>query len=171
VRVALAELDKRVVEVPPGSNRGERIDVYTGYVGKPLTIKGPAWCAAFACWTVGAVAGGFPRIFSCHRLRDWAEDHGFWKGREGGDPPVPGDIFLVDKGDGKGHAGVVIRVSKDGKSWNSVEGNSGNRLRLSVRDDSDPELMGFVHTVPGERTDNYAHGLIDAEPVTKLGTR
>jgi len=41
---AMGEYKKNVHEEPDGSNRGERIDIYTGFVGKPTDRVGPPWC-------------------------------------------------------------------------------------------------------------------------------
>lgn len=38
--------------------------------------------------------------------------------------PAPGDVFIVDHGQGRGHCGIVATVSPDGQSITSVEGDT-----------------------------------------------
>ena len=68
--------------------------------------------------------------------------------KDGG--PVPGDIFVMLYRDenGKltfrGHVGFVLRVSEDGKTINTIEGNAGNRVKVGKRNVSQKNLVGWV---------------------------
>lgn len=149
VEVALEELDRGVREEPPGSNRGPLVDRYLP--SWTLTNPGPAWCAFFACWVLRQALGKIPTGSvrgGVHALKKDAENRGLYR-EKGAYDPAPGDVFVMDMGRGTGHVGFVIGYS--GELIETIEGNSGDRVRAGVRKLSDPKLIGYIATVPKER--------------------
>lgn len=151
LEVALEELDRGVVEQPRGSNRGPLVDRYLPSWAQ--TTPGPAWCAFFVCWVLrqalskiptGSVRGGV------HALKKDAENRGLYR-EKGAYDPAPGDVFVMDMGRGTGHVGFVIGYS--GELIETIEGNSGDRVRAGVRRIDDPKLIGYIATAPKERYD------------------
>lgn len=119
---AHADVGKR--ESPDGSNDGPALAKFrTG--GQP-------WCA-FAVSTWFEKAGSpFGRIGSVWGIRDWAAKAGRLVGDDS--PALPGDVFLILRGGGHGHTGLVSAV--DGTKLSTIEGNCGNAVRACVRDRS-----------------------------------
>lgn len=146
LETALGELDRGAREVPAGSNKGVRIAEYM-----PAWAYGGSWCAGFACWVLrealGSVPTGVYRV-GVHALKDDAEKRGLWRPK-GDELPEPGDLFIMDMGRGTGHVGFVIGYG--GGAIETLEGNSGDRVRAGIRKLDDPKLIGFVCTVPEER--------------------
>jgi hypothetical protein len=127
IKIAAEELDVR--EDPPGSNKGPRVDEYLRSVD-----LGPGfqWCAAFVffCFKMACLKlnmpNPLPKTGGCMQL---------WKRSKGktislkdalANPSlvVPGLIFIISRGDGKGHTGIVIGV-QDGYIL-TIEGNTNN---------------------------------------------
>lgn len=141
--VALAsaweELSHRVHEIPDGSNRGERIDLYTGLEGALPSRKGPPWCAYFVSWNFSKTPHGSP--FGCigsaqgiarsciKHLPGSVLESPTANGRE--DRVRPGDIGIIADGDDHGHAFHIASVQ--GSTIWTVEGNSGNAVRPRKR--------------------------------------
>jgi len=135
---AWEELRRGVREVPDGSNRGPRVDFYTGVTGEG---DGPAWCAYFVSWNFARAPGGSPfgkiggalaiarfcekNIFAC------STDTRSSDGKLVAYQPRPGDVGVIDDGGGHGHALHVAAVADD-TLW-TVEGNSGNAVRTRRR--------------------------------------
>ena len=128
---AQEELQRGVKEVPDGSNRGERIDIYTGMVGKDPVLKGPAWCAYWVSWCFAQAPGGSPfkRIGGAQAIAFWGDKHGCTTWR-----PYSckaGDIFVIANSEVRGHVGIV-RAYEAGTIW-TIEGNAGNAVRTFKR--------------------------------------
>lgn len=126
--IAVGELQAGVHEEPMGSNRGPRVDIYTGWVGKPIgTPNAPSWCAYFVsfCWKplfhLGAVTGDQHHL----GLQTWAAACGYLL--PDGAAPQCGDIFLIPE-----HHTGLVRATDGDRLW-SVEGNSGNRVASLIR--------------------------------------
>lgn len=151
IEIALEELDKGVVEQPLGSNRGPLVDRYLPNWAR--TRPGPAWCAFFASWVLEKALGNVPtgRVRgSVHALKKDAKERKLW--RPSADyEPAPGDLFLQDLGRGLGHTGFIIGSSS--VDIETIEGNSGHRVRAGLRSFDDPRLIGFICTVPAEQYD------------------
>lgn len=137
--VALASLDGAISEnaldvheVPNGSNRGPRIDVYTGLLGQPSSRLGPSWCAFFVSYNFKVGGGGtspFGLIEGAQNIGNWGKEHGYAVEPSAG--AQPGDIFIIDNGPVHGHCGHVY--SGGGFGIVTVEGNSANRVRSLTR--------------------------------------
>lgn len=153
LQVALGEVD--TMEVPPGSNRGPRVDQYLQSTG---TALGSFWCMAFVhfCFMTASrelgVPNRFPRTAGC--IDAWNRASGFRitqrKALEQPGLVVPGSVFILDYGNGKGHTGIV-RAS-DGGALTTIEGNSnpdGGRNGIGVfqlrrRNIANGGLRGFI---------------------------
>jgi hypothetical protein len=125
--VAAAVGEIGVKEDPPGSNRGERIDMYGGssWLGVP-------WCALFVSWCWGRSPNGSPFgvLASALKIKTWGTTHSKLLGAK--EPLYPGDIGIIMRAEGRGHVGIVSACEFDGK-LSLVEGNCGNAVRATVR--------------------------------------
>lgn len=148
LRVAFGELDRGVREEPPGSNRGPRVDLYMPSWAR--TRPGPPWCAWFATWVLEQALGdanALGRTGGTFTLTDRAREADLWRPKAGY-IPGPGDLFMMRTGARTGHVGFVAGIL-DGRI-ETVEGNSGDRVRHGVRELADERITGFVCTVPEE---------------------
>jgi hypothetical protein len=134
LKVASGEVG--VLEDPPGSNRGPRVDEYLRAAGLDPADGSFPWCAAFVFWcaaqatrtpglgsnpvvrTAGVLThwrlagqAGIRRIVSADATADPARLH-------------PGMIFIMDFGGGAGHTGLVEAV--DGGRIVTIEGNTND---------------------------------------------
>jgi hypothetical protein len=123
--VAVAELGVR--EVPDGSNGGPRVDLYLA------PQSGLPWCAAFVCWCWERAGDGrpFPRRLGVYSLYEDFKAAG--RLLPAGVAPAAGDVFLILRGNGHGHCGLVASVTDDGLSVCTIEGNSANAVRGLIR--------------------------------------
>lgn len=180
LEVGLHELDLGVHEVPWGSNRGPRVDVYLPKWARKR--PGPPWCAWFVTWVLEQALGEVPtgaRRGGCEMLRSDAIRTQLWCPKGDVAPgelrPIPGDLFWMDT-DGntgnKGHVGIVLRVSEDFSEISTIEGNSGQGVRLGHRVLSDPRIRGFINTVRSEPNADFELGLgVKGEDVGAKSTR
>jgi hypothetical protein len=130
-------------EVPDGSNRGPRIDVYTGMEGKgyAIDVPGPPWCAYLVSWCFAQSPGGSPfgRQGNAQAIAAYCENHipqSVVRSLIPGEAIRPervhaGDIGIIANGPVKGHATMVLAVEGD-MLWTG-EGNSGNACRIRKR--------------------------------------
>ena len=133
-----------VLEAPPGSNRGPRVDTYLKAVGLNPGAGSFPWCAAFVyfCFNEASETGGRrnPLVKTAGVLEHWnkAEQRGARRIKAAdamARPELikPGQIFVMDFGKGAGHTGVV-RGLRDGKLI-TIEGNTndgGSREGIGV---------------------------------------
>jgi hypothetical protein len=125
LKIALNETG--VCEEPPGSNRGFRVEQYLNSV---RMNPGNPWCAAFVyfCFELASVrlnrANPLVRTAGC--LQHWRNTKGLKiTAKEAITTPlllVPGAIFIIDRGRGKGHTGIVTGVSSG--LIHTIEGNT-----------------------------------------------
>lgn len=127
-----------VMEDPPGSNRGPKVEEYLKRAG---CQPGDPWCASFIYWcfdeaskTMG-ISNKLPKTGSC--MTHWSETIGrkIIHRNAMNNPSLvkPGHIFIMDHGNWKGHTGIVTSVS-DGYI-RTIEGNTnieGSREGLGV---------------------------------------
>lgn len=105
-----------------GRNRGPIVDEYLRASGVDPTKDSYSWCAAFVVWCVRkaaldlGVANPLPRTPGVHKMWRRAEQR-FCTQR-----PMPGAIFCIDHGEGKGHCGFVDDVG--GTHLTTIEGNT-----------------------------------------------
>jgi hypothetical protein len=152
--IALGEVDVR--EDPSGSNRGVCprnatrgcVDAYTGGRARP-------WCAHFVSWAFEQTGfSPFGHLASVNALRSWGRSTGWYFTRkqvEDSDvQPMAGDIFAKPRYEGVGpqrrlvggHTGFVVRYDAARQRVETVEGNTGDAVRLRTR--SLASLDGFI---------------------------
>lgn len=119
-----------VHEDPDGSNRGPEIDEWTGMTGQPADVRGPAWCAFWVSAAYAQAEGGSPFgvLASAYKIKEWGIAHG----KIVSSILLPGDIFVILRGDLHGHVGIVGTVL-DVSSVATIEANSSNGIRGLVR--------------------------------------
>ncbi|MFV0605090.1 MAG: CHAP domain-containing protein [Niabella sp.] len=136
--VAIAIKELGVMEDPPGSNLGKRVEEYQVTCG---IGKGSFWCAAFVYWCFNEAAKALERsnpvlkTGGCmyHWNKTTAKKVG-WK--DAYDKPSlikPGYIFIINTGGYSGHTGIVEKV--EGGYVHTIEGNSntsGSRNGIGV---------------------------------------
>lgn len=133
-----------VSEDPRGSNSGPMVNRYLASVGlKP----GYAWCAAFVYWChenaakLAGVENPAPKTAGVLDMWNKAKANRVTM-------PRPGDVFIIDHGKGKGHAGFVERVIDD-STLETIEGNSdpkGGREGIEVlrRQRKTKTIIGYL---------------------------
>ena len=168
LRVAFGELDRGVREEPAGSNRGSRIDLYLPRWAR--TRPGPPWCAWFATWVLEQALGdqnALGRTGGTSTLTARAQVADLWRPRASY-LPSPGDLFMMRTGRGKGHVGFVAGY-RAGRI-ETVEGNSGDRVRHGARELADERITGFICSVPEEAFEScWWTG--SGEDAAEMGTR
>lgn len=125
--IEIAETQIGVMEVPAGSNRGEKVEAYLASTNTPA---GSFWCAAFVFWCFKNAAedqGIVNPVFkTAGCLTHWEKTKGekITKAQAINDPLLikPGSIFIKDHGGGMGHTGIVTAVSAG--FIETIEGNS-----------------------------------------------
>lgn len=126
-----------IVESPPGSNRGPQIDKINLACGLPL---GSPWCSAFATgmWMNCGQKPFKKPIGGVYTLQDWAKKKKVFLPAKS--IVQPGDLFIIMRGDGHGHTGIV--TADLGDLFCAVEGNAGNAVKKLIRAKKD--MAGFV---------------------------
>lgn len=129
--------------VETSSNRSKCVDQIAKYCGY---TPGEPWCTGFvwmiydqACKFFNA-ANPIAQTASSSTFESRARSAGFVIDRK----PKPGSVFYIDHK----HVGFVLKVS--GKKFQTVEGNSGDRVTIKWRNIA--EVTSFIHvekTVPG----------------------
>lgn len=143
LEVAAGEIG--VLEDPPASNRGQRVEQYQRSTG---VDPGEPWCAAFVYWSfmTAAAALGIPNPMKEKKCRTGSVvdlwDRALANGvktvtREAAldDPSSirPGMVFIITMAGGHGHTGLVARVL--GNQLETIEGNTnddGSREGIGV---------------------------------------
>jgi hypothetical protein len=145
--LAFASTQVGVMEVPPGSNRGPEVDQYLRSVGLDPATGSFAWCVAFiyfcfeqACRTMAPPIPN-PMVKTAGVLEHWnraaSNPHATRiTAIEAADQPSlvqPGAIFVISRGGGLGHSGLIEKVEAGG--FTTIEGNSnagGSREGVGV---------------------------------------
>jgi surface antigen len=108
-----------------GDNGGAKVNEYQTATGNK---SGDSWCMSFVQWCVNkaaALEGGKNPLFrSGLVMQVWNNSKSMRVNN-----PLPGDIFVMDRGNGKGHTGFVKAVNGD--SIETIEGNSSPIGRAS----------------------------------------
>ena len=120
-----------VKEDPPGSNRGPKIDLYTGkeWFGSP-------WCMLWISWCWQYAEGGSPfgKLASAYKIKTWGEKNGRILPVD--EPSRPGDIGVIMRAQGRGHVVLVTGAETPGEKLRCCEANCGNAIRATLRDRS-----------------------------------
>lgn len=178
--IALDEHKAGVKEDPNGSNAGDGVTKYLP------GGKGAYWCCYFWSWvnrktfptySLGARYGRVSSAFAKARELGLARQKGSYI-------PIPGDAFIMatSKAEagrfeftGTGHIGFVLRVEVAGNravAINTVEGNSGNRVKLGRRSLSDPAIVGYINNYDAdEQPTAWQRGLVTAADTAGATTR
>src|SRR6266496_1080095 len=177
LKIAAAEHQAGVHEIPDGSNWGNGVIKYLEEGGSPADC----WCCFFWSWCVHRALGehAFGKPMG-HVLTTWqqAKTKG-WAMDKAGYAPVPGDAFVMlykdDSGKlkGTGHIGFVLRVDKarNATAFNTLEGNCGNRVKVGRRQMDQSTLVGFINQYTREKKlRGWETGLVTAEDVGAEGT-
>jgi len=125
VKIALSQIG--VMEDPPGSNRGKKVEAYQASVG---IDPGTFWCAAFVycCFQNAAekLVRKNPVLKTGHCITHWRDTPGKKiTGADAIDKPSlikPGQIFIISTGGSSGHTGIIESI--DGGFINTIEGNT-----------------------------------------------
>jgi hypothetical protein len=142
--LSVAATQVGVMEEPPGSNRGPRVDEYLRAVGLDPSKDSYPWCAAFVYWSFQQAATRAatvnPVIRTSGVLNHWNK-----AGQAGVTRLLqnevlndfsllkPGLIFVISTGGGKGHMGIVEDFRDD--RLITIEGNTnlpGDREGVGV---------------------------------------
>jgi len=165
-----------VHEVPDGANKGDGVDQFIqGYGPVP-------WCMLWVSHVDIEANGSYAlkkREASTSRALAKAKEIGIFYSKVDYDP-IPGDMFIMQNKTpsghpkGTGHIGFVLAVSKDGQTFQTVEANCGNRVKVGERKRSDPKLEGWIRRYDDTRNPpKYERGLCgrSSGSVDKGGTR
>jgi hypothetical protein len=151
--IAISQIGKQ--ETPIGSNWGDTVKEYLASVN---CNHPAAWCMAFAYWcfkTGGSILSkaGMPVTLppqTARCLDAWQKADAAH--RITGQDPQPGDIFIMDLGNGLGHAGIVkeLKGSGPGCMILTIDGNTndtgsreGFEVELKKRYNQHP-IIGYL---------------------------
>ena len=125
--IKIAHSQIAVMEEPPGSNRGKKVEAYQASVG---INPGDFWCAAFVYWCFQKAADSLgrknPVLKTGNCMAHWKNTPG--KKILGADavnkPSLikPGHIFIINTGGLHGHTGLIEKV--DGGFIHTIEGTT-----------------------------------------------
>jgi hypothetical protein len=90
-------------------NRGPEVDALHLYAGRD-PAQCDSWCAQAVFWAFGHAAEDLHITCPCPKTSSVL---GLWQRSPLScrvADPQPGDVFLVDHGKGKGHAGIIVEV-------------------------------------------------------------
>lgn len=132
---------------------------------------GIPYCASAVCTWWNDALGLHPLgalIRGADTLKDEAKKLQLWRDMPA--VPTPGDAFVylhsVDRpGFDKGHTGIVLRVSADGRHIETIEGNCRNGVRIVRRElaldhaPKEEEILGFASPIAGPAPTGWERGL------------
>lgn len=152
----IASSEVGVMEDPPGSNRGPRVEQYLKSAG---CLPGDPWCASFVYWCFNEASKSLgltnPLVRTGSCMTHWSNTPGrkISHSKAMNNPQLvkPGFIFIIDHGNWKGHTGIV-KTAENGYI-NTIEGNTniaGSREGLGVA-----ELQRKIITINAGFIDYY----------------
>lgn len=140
--VRRAMCDIGILEMPPGSNRSERIDEYVAAVGSP---PGSRWCAAaLAAWwrECGAMTPAHD-AGSCNAWLVWANQRKIVSR-----VPRPGSAVVYGSGGLASHIGVIVRVTPlllSVEANTSIAGDfSAEGVGVTLKQISEARVLGYI---------------------------
>jgi peptidoglycan hydrolase-like protein with peptidoglycan-binding domain len=136
LKIAISQIG--VMEDPPGSNKGKKVEEYQASVGLGA---GTFWCAAFMYWCFQKASEQLnrknPVLKTGHCMTHWNNSTAkkILAADAVNKPSLlkPGQIFLINTGGSHGHTGMIESV--DGGFIHTIEGNSdpaGGRNGIGV---------------------------------------
>jgi hypothetical protein len=125
--ISVAQSQIGTMEDPPGSNKGQKVNAYLASVNCP---PGSFWCAAFVYWCFNDASTSLeqqnPVFKTGGCLMHWNSTKGkkitAKEAKSALDLIKPGQIFIIDHGNGFGHTGLIEKVN--GGFISTIEGNS-----------------------------------------------
>jgi hypothetical protein len=125
----IAKKEIGVLEDPPGSNKGLRVEDYIRSVSR---VPGDAWCAAFVYWCFDQACIQLtrqnPLVKTGICMEHWKKTAGEKiVSKDAIDNPLlvePGCVFIINHGNGRGHTGLVVSIENG--YINTIEGNTNN---------------------------------------------
>jgi len=125
--IMVARQQVGTMEEPPGSNKGPMVNAFLESVDCP---PGSFWCAAFVYWCFRNAANSLnqqtPVFKTGGCLMHWNNTKGkkitAKEAKAAPDLVKPGQIFIIDHGNGFGHTGLIEKVN--GGFISTIEGNS-----------------------------------------------
>lgn len=170
--------NSRVKEVPAGSNHGSDVDRYIKTVGldpdkKALPATGYPWCMAFVYTMFDDFTNRMgiknPLIKTAGVLDHWNKADRSLKIdindiRSNPNLMKPGQIFIQDNGNGKGHTGIVVSVNAKNRTFTTIEGNGierntttreGDKVVRNTRQMGQSNLVGVIDYFKGSRTEEF----------------
>jgi hypothetical protein len=125
LNVAISQIG--VMEDPPGSNKGKKVEEYLASVGLD---GGQFWCAAFVYWCFQKACESTgkrnPLLKTGHCMTHWNKSTAKKTlAADAMNNPMlitPGQIFIINTGGASGHTGIIERV--EGGFIHTIEGNS-----------------------------------------------
>jgi len=116
-----------IMEDPPGSNKGKKVEEYLSSVGLG---GGQFWCAAFIYWCFQKATEnngrGNPLVKTGHCMTHWNSSPAKKiLASDAVNNPIlvkPGQIFIINTGGTHGHTGIIERV--EGGFIHTIEGNT-----------------------------------------------
>jgi hypothetical protein len=153
------------------------------YIRDDPKAPGIPYCASAVCTWWNDALDRHPLhklVRGADALKDVARGLSMW--RDVPCVPTPGDAFVylhsVDRpGFDKGHTGLVLRVSDDGTSIETIEANCGNRVRLVLRKfgtklpPGPEQILGFASPIDGPAPTGWQRGLSGKGQPPPAGTR
>lgn len=130
--LAWSDLRRPTIEIPPGSNRGPRIDAYWP-PGATDPGPGDAWCAAAAsAWVRACMPDPIGKLLaSSYKWHEWAVANHALVENGNGTTVIPGDVGLLLTPTAH-HVELVVANLGDGRLAN-IGGNVGNAVSATVR--------------------------------------
>ena len=128
-----------VREIPDGSNQGDGVDKYV------VGFDSPPWCALFQSGAYKMTFGEWPKGKREAHVQTWlkkAKDGGYFVSKSS--IPVPGNLAVWTFNRGTGHISAVVAKSNRGKTFNSIGGNEGNRVKLGFRGVDEKNFAGYI---------------------------
>lgn len=150
---------------PWGRFRSADIDAYMTLVGLAPHVdqaqEGWPWCAAgvYACFKEATLSGSpfdEPPPNPCPRTAGALHMWDLSPLAARAQLAAPGDVFVLDRGQGRGHVGFVLAVSPDGKTFTTLEPNTSSATLSATgdawgqhlwqpADGARGKLIGYLH--------------------------
>ncbi|MCL2222848.1 MAG: CHAP domain-containing protein [Oscillospiraceae bacterium] len=116
--------------------------------GEWFGMNGQPWCAMFVSWVAneaGLLGDVVPRHASTTVGANAYMERGLYERRTSGYQPREGDtIFFYNPSTGRfNHVGLVVAFDPQTNRIYTVEGNTGNQVRIRHHDLNNPRIHGF----------------------------